>query len=107
LDIAVPLNEEFRDTDRLRNIAWLGHRTLPYAFTLAGQAPQDVYCELFSPGGAEVWTFGHPDAPSSIRGEAGAFCRVGAKRLDPQQSGLDTNGPYGDVALTLLRNYAA
>ena len=36
LDITGPLGIDFPDTDRLRHIAWLGHSTLPYAFSLAG-----------------------------------------------------------------------
>jgi uncharacterized protein (TIGR03084 family) len=107
LDIATPLGAHFPDTNRLRHIAWLGHRTLPYAFTVAGQTPQVVYCELFGPEGGQPWTFGSPDAPSSIRGDAGAFCRVGAQRLTPAESGLIAAGPHADAALAVLRNYAA
>jgi uncharacterized protein (TIGR03084 family) len=33
LDIAGPLGADFPDTGRLRHIAWLAHRTLPYALT--------------------------------------------------------------------------
>ena len=33
LDIAGPLGAEFPDTGRLRHIAWLAHRTLPYAMS--------------------------------------------------------------------------
>jgi uncharacterized protein (TIGR03084 family) len=106
LDIAGPLGVPFPDTDRLQHIAWLGHRTLPYAFTLAGHEPQAIYCELTAPSGA-TWTFGPPTAGSSIRGDAGAFCRVGARRLSPEESGLATAGPHAPTALALLRNYAA
>lgn len=107
LDIATPLDADFPDTNRLRHVAWLGHRTLPYSFAIAGQTPQAVYCELTAPDGEDVWTFGPPDAPSSIRGDGGAFCRVGAHRLTPAESGLITDGPFADAALAVLRNYAA
>jgi uncharacterized protein (TIGR03084 family) len=107
LDIATPLGADYPDTDRLRHIAWLAHRTLPYSFTVSGQTPQEVYCELLPPGGGEPWTFGPVDAPSSIRGDAGAFCRVGARRLTPAESGLVARGPHADAALAVLRNYAA
>lgn len=107
LDIAGPLGVDYPDTNRLRHIAWLGHRTLPYAFTLAGRAPQPVYCELDAPEGGEPWRLGAADAPSSIRGDGGAFCRVGARRLGPGESRLVTTGPHGDAALAVLRNYAA
>jgi hypothetical protein len=42
-----------------------------------------------------------------ISGAAGAFCRVGARRLAPADSGLLTSGPFGADALEVLRNYAA
>jgi uncharacterized protein (TIGR03084 family) len=106
LDITGPLAIPYPDTARLRHIAWLGHTTLPYAFGLAGQPPQTVYCELTGPGG-EQWRYGPPGAQSTISGSAGAFCRVGAQRLDPAESGLLTTGPQGMAALRVLRNYAS
>jgi uncharacterized protein (TIGR03084 family) len=106
LDISDPLGIDYPDTDRLRHIAWLGHATLPYAFTIAGEQPHDVYCELTSPGGA-TWRLGPSDADSTITGAGGAFCRVGARRLAPDESGLVTSGPHADAALRVLRNYAA
>jgi uncharacterized protein (TIGR03084 family) len=105
LDITEPLGIPFADTGRLRHVAWLAHRSLPYAFSLAGEEPCDVYCELEGPLGEE-WNYGPPDAESQIRGRAGAFCRVGARRLAPETSGLAVEGPNGEKALSLLRNYA-
>lgn len=105
LDIAEPLGADYPDTDRLRHVAWLAHRTLPYGFELAGEQPQPVYAELTSPSG-ETWTYGEADSPSRIVGTVSDFCRVGAQRLSPEASGLTTEGPYGDAALRVLRNYA-
>jgi uncharacterized protein (TIGR03084 family) len=112
LDITGPLGIEFPDTERLRHIAWLAHRTLPYALSLAGQPPVAVHCELTAPGGASLdnsstWRFGPADAESAITGTAGNFCRVAAQRLDPAQSGLRASGPQGATALRVLRTYAA
>jgi uncharacterized protein (TIGR03084 family) len=106
LDITEPLEVPFPDTDRLRHIAWLGHRTLPYAFSLAGHEPHEVFCELTGPNGA-VWRYGPGDAASRISGPAAAFCRVGAQRLTPEASGLTTSGPHAAMALRVLRNYAS
>ena len=50
-----------------------------------------------------MWQFGSPGAESGICGPAGAFCRVAARRLAPQDSGLTVTGPQGAVALRLLR----
>jgi uncharacterized protein (TIGR03084 family) len=106
LDITVPLGIAYPDTARLWHVARLAHRTLPYAFGVAGEPVQPVCCELTAPDGT-TWRFGSPDAESSITGPAGAFCRVGARRLAPEDSGLVTRGPGGAVALRLLRTYAA
>jgi uncharacterized protein (TIGR03084 family) len=106
LDITGPLEIDFPDTARLRHIAWLGHATLPYAFAVAGMTPGDVFCELDAPDGS-TWRFGDPGAASSIRGPAGELCRVGARRLRPDETALVADGPHGATALAVLRNYAA
>jgi uncharacterized protein (TIGR03084 family) len=106
LDITAPLRVEFPDTGRLRHVAWLAHRTLPYAMTLAGERPAPVRCELTAPDGASLWQFGPPEAESAIAGPAGEFCRVAAHRLAPADSGLTASGPHGAAALRLVRTYA-
>ena len=105
LDITGPLGIDFPDTDRLRHVAWLGHATLPYAFALAGDDPHPVHCELVGPHG-DTWQYGPPEADSTITGAAGAFCRVGARRLAADDSGLVATGPHAAAALRVLRNYA-
>jgi uncharacterized protein (TIGR03084 family) len=107
LDITGPLGIAYPDTDRLRHIAWLAHRSLSYAFALAGDQPHEVRCELTAPDGAATWHYGLDGADSLISGPAGAFCRVAAQRLAPGQSGLRATGPYGPDALQVLRTYAA
>jgi uncharacterized protein (TIGR03084 family) len=106
LDITGPFGIDFPDTSRLRHIAWLAHRTLPYAFSLAGETPAAVRCSLTAPDEVTMWTFGPDDAESEISGPAGAFCRVAAQRLDPAASGLQATGPHGATALRVVRTYA-
>jgi uncharacterized protein (TIGR03084 family) len=106
LDITGPLDVDFPDTSRLRHIAWLAHRTLPYALSLAGEPPAPVRCSLTAPDEVTTWTFGPDDAESEISGPAGAFCRVAAQRLDPTTSGLQATGPHGTTALRVIRTYA-
>jgi uncharacterized protein (TIGR03084 family) len=107
LDITGPLGIAFPDTERLRHIAWLAHRSLTYAFALAGEQTHEVRCELVAPDGAATWAYGPDAADSVISGPAGAFCRVAAQRLAPAESGLRATGPYGPAALGVLRTYAA
>ncbi|SEF88157.1 TIGR03084 family protein [Nonomuraea solani] len=104
-DITTPLGLPYPDTARLRHIAWLGHRTLPYAFQVEGIEGGPVHCELTAPGG-DLWHFGDPAAPSTVTGPAADFCRVGARRLSPADSALKATGPHGAQALAVLRNYA-
>lgn len=106
LDVTGPLGIAFEDTDRLRHIAWLAHRTLPYALSVAGLPHHLIRCELTAPVG-DVWRYGPAGADSVITGPAGAFCRVAAHRLAPADSGLTTTGPHAATALDHLRTYAA
>ena len=54
------------DTARLRHVAWLGWKTLPHAFALAGVAPvappERLRVELLAPDGSSEWTYGPADA---------------------------------------------
>ncbi|WP_119729942.1 maleylpyruvate isomerase family mycothiol-dependent enzyme [Thermomonospora amylolytica] len=106
LDVTEPLGVGYPDTPRLRHIARLAQRTLPYAFAVAGEQGGPVRCELTGPDG-ERWEFGDADAPSVITGPAGEFCRVGARRLRPEDTSLRAEGPHAATALRVLRNYAA
>ena len=110
LDITGPLGIEFPDTGRLRHVAWLAHRMLPYSFGLAGQPIVPVRAELTAPDGTDTWEFGPPEATEAtavITGAAGEFCRVAAQRLAPDRSGLRVSGPDGARALAVIRTYAA
>lgn len=106
LDVTEPLGIALVDTDRLWHVAWLAHRTLPYAFALSGLDPPEVRCELTGPGG-DAWVFGPAGAPTTVRGPAGDFCRVAARRLPPGRSSLEAEGAGADEVLTLVRTYAA
>lgn len=62
LDITGPLGNAYPDTARLRHIAWLAVRTLPYAFAVAVLEARQVRCELTGPDG-ERWEFGSTAHP--------------------------------------------
>ncbi len=94
------------DTARIRHIAWLAHRMLPYAFAEAGLPYPEtgIRVELMGPRYAR-WVFGPEDADNVIRGMAGEFCRVSVHRLDLADTGLKAMGDAAEAALRLLRTY--
>jgi uncharacterized protein (TIGR03084 family) len=106
-DIASALGVELPPTDRLRHIARLAWRTLPYAFERADTSMHGpVAVDLIGPSGEE-WRF-DPDAPAltTIRGSAAAFCDVAARRIEPDATDLVGTGPDAVAVLRLVRTYA-
>ncbi|HZU78634.1 MAG TPA: maleylpyruvate isomerase family mycothiol-dependent enzyme [Acidimicrobiales bacterium] len=106
LDVSDALGLVYEDHERLHHVAWLAHRTLPYAWSLAGEPAHDVYCELVGPTGAR-WRFGPEACESRVTGPLGDFCRVAAQRLAPSAGALVATGPHGAGALAVVRTYVA
>jgi uncharacterized protein (TIGR03084 family) len=106
-DVAVGLGVELEPADRLRHIARLAWRTIPYAFTREGLAPPGpVAFELTAPSGAE-WSFRpEGDAPTVIRGPGYDLCRVASRRVAPTETSLTAQGPDADAVLSLVRTWA-
>jgi uncharacterized protein (TIGR03084 family) len=106
-DIASALGVELAPTDRLRFIARLAWRTLPYAFARAEiSMGGPVALELTGPDGAE-WRFDPDNEPvTTIRGSAVEFCDVAARRIDPAETTLTGDGPDVGAVLRLVRTYA-
>jgi len=106
-DIASALGIALEPTDRLRYIARLAWRTLPYAFERADVAMSGpVALDLTGPNG-EQWRFDPDDTPTTtISGSATDFCNVAARRVAPEQTDLVTHGPDGEAVLRLVRTYA-
>jgi len=106
-DVAGAVGAVLADTDRLRLIARLAWRTLPYAFASAGRAMAGpVAFRLVSPDGAS-WDF-EPDegAVTTITGPAVQLCGVAARRVDPATTSLRGDGPDAKAVLALVRTYA-
>ena len=110
-DIASALDIRLEPTDRLRHVARLAWRTLPYAFARAGLSMHGpVALDLTGPHGNQ-WRF-DPDAPApapaltTIRGSAAEFCEVAARRVDAGATGLVGTGPDSETVLRVVRTYA-
>jgi uncharacterized protein (TIGR03084 family) len=106
-DVADALEVTLAPAERLRHVARLAWRTLPYAFTRAGRALSGpVAFELEGPSGA-AWTFVPEDDPATtIRGDGVELCLVAARRIDPARTGLEGEGPDAVAVLELVRTYA-
>ena len=108
-DVADGLGVELAPTDRLRLIARLAWRTLPYAFTRAGEEPPGpVAFELTGPSG-DHWRFADDAAARSattVRGTALDLCRVAGQRASADDTDLVATGPDADAVLALVRTFA-
>lgn len=93
-------------TGRLRHVAWLSLRALPYAFGRVGlEPPGPVRLELTSPAG-ESWTIGPDSSPTVIRGTAVDWCRVATHRdRHGEKANLEANGPGGTAVIEHVQAY--
>jgi uncharacterized protein (TIGR03084 family) len=106
-DVAEAVGVELQQTDRLRHIARLAWRTLPYAFTSSGHSMTGpVEFRLTSPSG-EPWDF-VPDEPAvtTVSGSALELCNVASRRVNPEATSLVALGPDAAEVLALVRTYA-
>ncbi len=94
------------DTTRLRHIALLGQRSLPFAFEQAGeQFPESgIRVEVMGPLYA-AWRFGPEDTDEVIKGMAGDWCRLVVQRQDAEDTGLKAVGEHAETALRIARAY--
>jgi uncharacterized protein (TIGR03084 family) len=109
LDCFAALDEPAVDTDRLRHVAWLGWRTLPYAFAIARREPPApitaLRIELTAPSG-EMWSFGAADDDHIVRGPGAAWCRLVTHRWrEAAPPPLHAHGPLAVAALDVAQAY--
>jgi uncharacterized protein (TIGR03084 family) len=106
LDVRAALDAPDGDTDRLRHVAWLATRALPYAYSVAGEEPprDRLYVELTLPSGA-MFTYGPPDAVNRITGRADEYCRVFVQRARVSDTSLVAEGDAARRALAVARAY--
>jgi uncharacterized protein (TIGR03084 family) len=106
-DVAIALGRALEPTNRLRHVARLAWRTVPYAYARAGRELHGpVAFELTGVDGEE-WSF-RPDqeALTVVEGDGVELCMVAARRVDPRDTGLRAEGPDAGGVLELVRTYA-
>lgn len=104
LDIHTTVNEQVEDTNRIRHICWLGWKSLPYAFKLAGEDYTPVRIEVIGPGYTK-WVYGESDAPNLIKGSASDWARVTVRRVRAEDTRLKAQGEGAEAALRVARAY--
>jgi len=94
------------DTMRLRHIASLGQRSLPFAFREAGEQfpEQGIRVEVMGPLYA-AWRFGPEDTDQVIKGMAGDWCRLVVQRQSADETDLKPVGEFAEKALLIARAY--
>jgi uncharacterized protein (TIGR03084 family) len=96
------------DTPRLRRVAALALRALPYGFRVAGEEPPGdvrvVALDLVGTDG-ERWWIGPEDSHDVISGSASEWCRVATRRLRPEGTSLAAATPLAAASLRVARAY--
>ncbi|HEY1738864.1 MAG TPA: maleylpyruvate isomerase family mycothiol-dependent enzyme [Acidimicrobiia bacterium] len=106
-DVAEAVGVELVPSERLRAIARLAWRTLPYAFERAGRAMSGPVAFMLTGPNGDAWSFTPADdAVTVIRGSAAELCAVAARRVAPCDTALVGEGPDADALLELVRTYA-
>lgn len=106
-DVADTLGVRREPTDRLRHVAHIGVRALPFSFAVHGRevpaAP--VRVELTSPGG-DLWVWGPEGAADRVAGPALDFCLLVTQRRHRDDLELRASGPVAAEWLRMAQAYA-
>jgi uncharacterized protein (TIGR03084 family) len=106
-DVADAVGAHRAPTDRLRHVAHIGVRALPYSFAVHGRrvpaAP--VRAELTLPGGA-VLAIGPETAADVVRGDALDFCLVVTRRRHLADVALEVTGPVAAEWMSIAQAFA-
>jgi uncharacterized protein (TIGR03084 family) len=106
-DIADALGVRREPSGRLRHVADIGVRALPWSFAVHGRPVPavPVRVELTLPDGGP-WTAGPPDAANTVRGAALDFCLVVTRRRHPADVDLAVSGPVAGEWMEIAQAFA-
>jgi uncharacterized protein (TIGR03084 family) len=106
-DVADTVGVTREPTDRLRHVAHIGVRAMPFSYALRDRpvpaAP--VRVELRSPSG-EVWAWGPEDAADRVSGPALDFCLLVTQRRHRDDLALTVQGPVATEWLGIAQAFA-
>ena len=106
-DIVDTLGTNLPATGRLRHVADLGIRAMPYSYAINDLPPptDTILVELAAPDGA-AWSWGAADAVNRVEGNALDFCRVVTQRRHPDDTGLVVTGPAAQQWISIAQAFA-
>ena len=106
-DIVDALGTDRVATGRLRHVADLGIRAMPYSYAINDLPPptDTIMVELTAPDGA-AWSWGSADAVNRVEGNALDFCRVVTQRRHPDDTGLVVTGPIAQQWISIAQAFA-
>lgn len=106
-DVADALGVRRTPTARLRHVAMIGFRALPYGFAVRGMdVPSDpVRVELTMPDGRS-WAAGADDAADTVRGPMLDFCLLVAQRVHRDDTALVATGETANAWLAIAQCFA-
>jgi uncharacterized protein (TIGR03084 family) len=106
-DIADTLGIQRPAAGRLRHVAHLGIRSLPYSYAVNGLPRPDapIRVELAAPDGGQ-WTWGPADAGDRVTGTALDFCLVVTQRRHLSDTGLVVTGGTAREWMAIAQAFA-
>lgn len=106
-DVRTALGVEIPDSPRMRHVAWLATRALPYAYTVAGREPVPGALRVdLNLSDGSTWNYGPDDAPARISGPALQYCEVFVQRRRRADAlDLIAEGDAAVAALEVARAY--
>ncbi|HEX9031849.1 MAG TPA: TIGR03084 family metal-binding protein, partial [Streptosporangiaceae bacterium] len=106
-DVADALGQTRVPTGRLRHIAHIGVRALPFSFAANGldMPAEPVRVELTGPDG-DLWIWGPEHAVNRVTGPALDFCLVVTQRRHRDDTAVRAAGPVASQWLTIAQAFA-
>jgi uncharacterized protein (TIGR03084 family) len=106
-DIMDTVGVERAPTMRLRHVAHLGVRALPYTYKVnrLPQPSEPIRVELVTPDGGD-WSWGPPEALNRVSGDLLDFCLVVTQRRDRTETVLDVKGSIAEEWMAIAQAYA-
>ncbi len=106
-DIADAVGVHRIPTDRLRHVAHIGIRALPYSFAVNDQPvpTEPIRVELAGPHG-DLWHWGPDDATDRVSGTALDFCLVVTQRRHRDDTGLTVSGSTANAWIAIAQAFA-